>query len=118
MLVKNHDLIAIEDLPVQGIMKNRKLARAIADVGWYTFRSYLAYKCEWYGKRLVIIDRFEPTSKLCSSCKNKQDMPLSVRTYVCKCGLVIDRDINASINIRAAGMSAFIACGESRYDPR
>jgi putative transposase len=113
MLVKNHDLIAIEDLSIQGMMRNRKLAKSIADVGWYCFRKFLEYKCQWYGKHLVIIDKFEPTSKLCSSCNNKQDMPLSVRTYVCKsCNLEIDRDINASLNIRAAGISAFIARGE------
>jgi putative transposase len=113
MLVKNHDLIALENLSIQGMMKNRRLARAIADVGWYRFRSYLQYKCQWYGKHLVIIDKFEPTSKTCSSCKAKQDMPLSERLYVChSCGMKMDRDLNASLNIRAAGISAFLACRE------
>jgi putative transposase len=106
--------IVIEDLSVQNMMKNRKLSRAIADVGWYMFRTFLQYKCDWYGKHLVIIGKFEPTSKMCSSCKAKQDMPLNVRTYRCRsCGLEIDRDFNASKNIRAAGISVLnTACGE------
>ncbi len=101
-IIKNHDVVAIENLSVSGMIRNRKLARAIVDVGWYTFKLYLQYKCDWYGKHLVIIDRFEPTSKLCSTCKSRQEMPLSIRTYTCQsCGMVMDRDLNASINIRA-----------------
>ena len=105
-LVKNFDGIVIEDLHIRGMIKNRHLALAISDVGWGKFFSMLAYKCQWYGKVLVVINRFLPTSKTCSCCGEKQDMPLNERTYSCsKCGLEIDRDLNAALNIREAGLS-------------
>ncbi len=117
VLTKNHGVLAIciEDLNIPGMVKNRKLARSISDASWGTLYEFLAYKCEWLGKRFLKIDRFYPSSKLCSSCGNKQDMPLHVRVYDCAvCGLRLDRDINASINIRSAGTSELIACGEIR----
>ena len=80
------------------------------------FRNQLEYKCRWYGKELVIIDRFYPSSKTCSRCgwKNK-DLKLSDRTFICKnCGLEIDRDLNAAINIQAVGVDAAIRTQSSR----
>jgi putative transposase len=113
-LVKNHDMIAVEDLNIKGMIQNKHLSRAIADVGWGMFLAFLKYKCAWYGKHFVAIDKFYPSSKMCSSCGNKQDMPLSVRTYECSsCSLLLDRDLNASLNIRAAGLAVLNACGGS-----
>src|SRR3990167_11126688 len=103
-IVKNHDVVAVEDLNVSGMIKNRRLALSIADVGWKTFLAFLEYKSNWMGKHFVSIDRFEPTSKTCSMCGNKQDMPLKIRTFVCSfCNMQMNRDLNASINIRSAG---------------
>ena len=97
------------------MVKNRRLSRAISDASWGTLYRFLQYKCEWLGQRFLKIDRFYPSSKLCSSCGNKQDLPLHIRVFECTaCGLKLDRDINASINIRAAGTSVLVACGEMR----
>ncbi|NET15101.1 MAG: IS200/IS605 family element transposase accessory protein TnpB [Okeania sp. SIO1H6] len=111
-LAKNHSQIAIEDLNVSGMMSNRKLAKAIADMGFYEFRRQLEYKTQWYGSELVVVDRFFPSSKTCSNCGHIQDMSLGVRTYNCpECGLSIDRDLNASINLRNAVGLTVNACG-------
>ncbi len=99
-LAKNHSTIVIEDLNVSGMLKNHKLASAIADCGFYEFKRQLAYKCEWYGSELVIAPRFYPSSQLCSHCGHQQKMPLHLRTYKCKsCGFVADRDFNAAVNL-------------------
>ncbi len=105
MLVDNYDVICIEDLNVKGMMANHKLAKSIADVSFYEFRRQLEYKCEWYNKELVVIGRFEPTSKTCSCCGWKNDnLTLKDRTFRCEqCGLEIGRDENASINIHRIG---------------
>jgi len=102
-LAKNHGEIIIEDLNVQGMVRNRNLARAISDVGLGEFRRQLEYKCRWYGSRLVVAPRFYPSTKRCSSCGHvKDEMPLSERTYECEsCGLVLDRDLNAALNLVA-----------------
>lgn len=111
-IVKNHDVIAVEDLNIQGMVKNRHLSRAISDVGWGLFLEMLRYKAEWAGKHFVRIGRFEATSKTCSVCAQQKTMPLSVRTYACEsCGMVMDRDWNASLNIRAAGLVVLNARG-------
>ena len=104
-LVNTFDLIVLEDLNVSGMLKNRKLAKSISDASWSTFVTMLEYKCNWYGKMLVKINRFFPSSKTCSSCGFKQDkMPLSVREWTCpSCGSKHDRDLNASINILKEG---------------
>ena len=104
-LVKaNPEYIVIEDLNVSGMMKNKHLARAISEQKLYEFRRQLEYKCQWYGVRLIIADRFYPSSKTCSRCGQiKKDLKLSDRTYHCDCGLHIDRDLNASINLREYG---------------
>jgi len=105
-LVREYDTIVIEDLAVSNMVKNHKLARAISDMGWRLLRTMLEYKSEWYGKNLVVIGRFEPSSKMCRKCGNiKKDLKLSDRTYVCdKCGHLEDRDINAAKNIKNFGI--------------
>lgn len=116
-LAKNHSEICIEDLNVSGMSKNHKLASAILDGGFYEFRRQLEYKCKWYGSTLTVVDRFYPSSKTCSACGSiKSDLKLSDRTYVCEsCGLVIDRDLNAAINLRNKAVSYTVsACGASK----
>ena len=107
-IIKNHDVIAIEDLNVKGMVKNRRLAKAISDSSWSTFTTMLTYKAEWYGKILVKIDRWFPSSKTCSGCGlllTKAELPLSVRKWNCpSCLQQNDRDINASINILNEGL--------------
>ncbi len=100
-LAKTHGRIVVEELNVQGMLRNRRLARSLADSGFGEFRRQLGYKCQWYGSRLVVADRWFPSSKRCSGCGTvKQDLALSERTYRCQsCGLAIDRDLNAAINL-------------------
>ena len=100
-IVKNFDKIIIEDLNVSGMNKNRKLSKALIDVSFGEIRRQLEYKSNWLGKELIIANRFFPSSKLCSSCGNKKEtLKLSERTYICEnCGLEIDRDLNAAINL-------------------
>ena len=109
-LVNNYDVIAIEDLNVKGMVKNHNLAKAISDVSWSTFTSMLFYKCGWYGKSLVKIDRWYPSSKLCHCCGTKLDsLPLDIREWTCfNCGSVHHRDLNAAINIERKGYSDLI----------
>ncbi|MEA1961348.1 MAG: RNA-guided endonuclease TnpB family protein [Bacillota bacterium] len=104
-LVKtNPEYIVIEDLNVSGMMKNKHLSKAVQEQKLYEFRRQIEYKCQWYGVRLVVADRFYPSSKTCSQCGQiKRDLKLSDRTYHCDCGLHIDRDLNASINLREYG---------------
>lgn len=106
-LVSNYDTIVIEDLNVSGMLQNHKLAKSIADASFYEFRRQLEYKCRWYEKELVVINRFFPSSKTCSNCGCiKQDLTLSDRIYKCNdCGFTIDRDLNASINILTVGIT-------------
>ena len=107
-LIKNHDVIAIEDLNVKGMVKNRKLSKAISDSSWSTFTTMLNYKAEWYGKALIKVDRWYPSSKTCSGCGHlltKAELPLQVRSWNCpSCLQSNDRDINASINILNEGL--------------
>ena len=92
--------IVIEDLNVKGMMKNKHLSDAIRKQGFYEFKRQLEYKCKFRGIELVIADRFYPSSKNCSQCgKIKNDLKLKDRVYKCSCGLNIDRDLNASINL-------------------
>lgn len=92
--------IVIENLNVSGMMKNKHLSKVIANQGLYEFRRQLEYKTKIYGIELIVADRFYPSSKLCSSCKtHKADLKLKDRVYKCDCGLVIDRDYNASLNL-------------------
>ncbi|MGW4337434.1 RNA-guided endonuclease TnpB family protein, partial [Rhodococcus koreensis] len=117
-LVRENQVIAIEDLSVRNMVKNRKLSRAISDAGWSEFRSMLEYKADWYGRRLVAIDRFYPSSKTCSACGAIAGaMPLNVREWTCRCGAVHDRDVNAARNILAVGLTV-AACGDGVRPPR
>ena len=96
--------ICIEDLNVSGMMKNRHLSKAVQNQGFFEFRKQLEYKCNDSGIQLIVADRFYPSSKRCSCCgKIKKDLRLSDRTYKCECGNVIDRDFQASINLKAYG---------------
>ena len=105
-IIKNHDIICIESLNVKGMIKNHKLAKHIADVGWGMFANYLRYKAEWYGKTVVEIDQFFPSSQLCSECGwQNRELTLADREWFCvECGCVHDRDVNAAKNIRNQGL--------------
>ena len=111
-LVRENDVIVIEDLAVGNMVRNRHLARAISDCGWAEFRRQLEYKCERYGRELVVIDRWYPSTKTCSACgRPLAALSLSTRHWTCpSCGTRHDRDINAAKNILAAGQ-AVSACG-------
>ena len=110
-LVRENQTIVIEDLAVRNMVKNHSLARAVSDAAWHDLRSMLTYKAEWYGRDLVVIDRWYPSSKVCSACGAiAGKMPLNVRTWTCPCGATHDRDVNAARNILAAGL-AVSACG-------
>lgn len=113
-LVNENQVIAIETLAVSNMQKNRCLAKSIADASWSEFVRQLEYKSLWYGRELVGIDRWYPSSKRCSDCGHTvAKMPLNVREWTCpECGTIHDRDINASKNILAAGL-AVLALGES-----
>ncbi|MEW2260391.1 RNA-guided endonuclease TnpB family protein [Streptomyces sp. NPDC047869] len=111
-LVRENQTVVIEDLTVCNLLKNGKLARAVSDASWTELRSMLEYKCAWYGRELVVIDRFFPSSKLCGACGTvRGKLPLNVREWTCDCGAVHDRDVNAARNILAAGLAAS-ACGD------
>ena len=100
MLAKTKSAIVLENLNVSGMMKNHHLAQAIADVGMYEFRRQLQYKGTWYGCEVLLADRFFPSSKRCSRCGSEKEIKLVERMYSCEaCGLVIDRDLNAAINL-------------------
>ena len=102
-LIKNHDSLAIEDLAVSNMVKNHKLAQAISDVSWSTFVTMLEYKADWYGKNILKIGIFEPSSKLHANCGYiNKDLTLSDREWTCpKCGELVSRDVNAAINIKS-----------------
>lgn len=115
-LAKTKSAIVIEDLHVSGMLKNRRLAQAIADVSYYEFRRQLLYKAQWYGSRVVLADRWEPSSKTCSSCGwRDDDLALVDRTFRCEqCGSVLDRDLNAAVNLAKLADSSpdsLNACG-------
>lgn len=110
-LIRENQTIALEDLTVKNMVKNRKLSRCISEQGWREFRTMLEYKAEWYGRELLIVDRFWPTSKTCSCCGRKINLSLDVRKWTCECGATHDRDINAAKNILAAGQAVPFACG-------
>lgn len=105
-IVNENQVICIEDLNVNGMMFNHKLAKSIQELSFYEFRRQLEYKCKWYGRKLVIIDRFYPSSKTCHNCRYiYKDLKLSDRKWICPhCGKLIDRDYNAAQNILDKGL--------------
>ncbi|AIE73372.1 RNA-guided endonuclease TnpB family protein [Synechocystis sp. PCC 6714] len=111
-LVRENQTITVEALMVKNMVKNPKLALSISDSGWGEFVRQLDYKCRWYGRNLVKIDHWFPSSKRCSSCGHILDkMPLNIRSWQCpSCGTTHDRDTNASKNILAAGLAVSV-CG-------
>ncbi|MFE4627770.1 RNA-guided endonuclease InsQ/TnpB family protein [Streptomyces mirabilis] len=110
-LVRENQTIVIEDLTVRNMVKNHRLARAISDAAWSEFRSMLEYKAQWYGREVIAVDRWFPSSRLCSACNTLRDtMPLNVRTWTCDCGVTHDRDVNAAHNLLAAGLAVTV-CG-------
>jgi len=117
-LVRDHDVIVIEDLAVKNMVRNRRLAKAISDCGWGEFRRMLEYKAARAGRQLIVADRFYPSSKTCSACGHLlKELPLSTRVWVCpSCGTRHDRDVNAAKNILAAGL-AVTACGADVRHP-
>lgn len=112
-LVDDNQVIVVESLHVKGMVRNHKLAKAISDVGWGMFVNFLSYKLEKEGKVLVEIDRWFPSSKLCSNCHYQvSEMPLEIRSWTCpSCGTYHDRDGNAAINIRAEGVRMLSVLG-------
>ncbi|MGB3402877.1 MAG: RNA-guided endonuclease TnpB family protein [Microcoleaceae cyanobacterium] len=106
-LAKNHSTVVIEDLNVSGMLANRKLAKAVQDMGFYEFRRQLEYKCQLYGSKLIIADRWFASSKTCSNCGHKKEkLSLSERVFKCEsCGVEIERDLNAAINLKSLAAS-------------
>ncbi|MFF7655020.1 RNA-guided endonuclease InsQ/TnpB family protein [Streptomyces sp. NPDC007983] len=111
-LVRENQTLVIEDLTVRNMVKNRKLARAISDAAWSEFRNMLEYKAAWYGREVIAVDRWFPSSRLCSNCGTlAKAMPLGIRPWMCGgCGTVHDRDVNAAKNLLAAGLAVSV-CG-------
>ena len=105
-IIKSHDIICIEDLNTKGLLQNHKLARSIADVSWYKLINKLEYKAKWYGKEIIKIDRWYPSSQICSVCgENTGKKSLSIREWICPlCNTTHDRDINAAKNILNEGL--------------
>ena len=111
-LVRENQAVVIEDLQVANMLGNHCLARAISDAAWRELRTMVEYKCRWYGRDLVVVDRSFPSSKVCSVCGAVRDgLSLNVREWTCRCGATHDRDVNAARSIRAAGL-AVLACGD------
>lgn len=113
---KRPGMIVLEDLNVSGMAKNHYLAAAILDASFGEIRRQLGYKAKWYGSEVMIADRWYASSKLCSCCGSKREsLPLSERVFRCpECGLVLDRDLNASCNLRSYGLEYRKSCGNLR----
>lgn len=106
-LIKNHDYICLENLDVKSLLEEKKISKSIADVSWNKFKTFLTYKAEWYGKNVIFVDRYFPSSQICHCCglQNKKIKNLSIRTWNCpSCKTEHDRDLNAAINILNEGL--------------
>ncbi|SCL64896.1 transposase, IS605 OrfB family, central region [Micromonospora citrea] len=109
-ITRENQTVVIEDLSVRNMVRNHSLARAISDAAWSQLRRQLEYKADWYGRTVVAVDRFYPSSKTCSTCgRITPSLPLDVRSWTCLCGAVHDRDVNAAINILAAGLAVSVS---------
>jgi putative transposase len=121
-LIRENQVVCVESLAVKNMVKNGNLAKSISDVGWSEFVSLLSYKAEWYGRTVVKIDRWYPSSKRCFECGHILDsLTLDIRNWTCpECGVSHDRDINAAKNMLAAGLavSACRGCGRVRKTRR
>lgn len=113
-LINDNQVICVESLKVKNMVRNRRLAKSISDAGWGEFVRQLEYKSEWAGRQVARIDQWYPSSRRCSGCGHDVGhLPLSIRAWDCpSCEVRHDRDINAAINIKAAGL-AVLALGES-----
>jgi len=118
-LVRENQTVVIEDLSVRNMVRNHTLARAISDASWAELRRQLEYKADWYGRTVIAVDRWYPSSKTCSACGViTATMPLNVREWTCTaCGVRHDRDVNAAKVLCAAGL-AVQACGDGVRPPR
>ncbi len=117
-VICENQTVALEDLPVRNLLRNHTLARSISDASWSELRRMVEYKAGWYGRTVIAVDRFYPSSKTCSACGVVvAELPLHVREWECVCGAVHDRDVNAAKNVLAAGL-AVSACGEGVRPPR
>jgi putative transposase len=118
-LVRENQTVVIEDLSIRNMVRNHCLARAISDASWAELRRQLEYKADWYGRTVIAVDRFYPSSKTCSACgATTATMPLNVREWTCTaCGVRHDRDVNAAKVLQAAGL-AVAACGDGVRPPR
>lgn len=118
-VIRENQTVIIEDLAVRNMVRNHSLARAISDASWSELRRMLEYKADWYGRTVIAVDRFYPSSKTCSACGViAARMPLNVREWACaSCGTAHDRDVNAAKVLLAAGL-AVTACGDGVRPPR
>lgn len=108
-VIRENQAVAIEDLNVAGLVKNRRLARAISDASWSEFVRQLEYKASWYGKTVIKIGRFDPSSKLCTCGKINRSLKLKDRVWTCECGLTHDRDVLAANNIKSFALGRVTA---------
>ncbi|OHV27998.1 transposase [Parafrankia soli] len=117
-IIRENQTVVVEDLSVRTMVRNHSLARAVSDASWSELRAMVEYKADWYGRTVIAVDRFYPSSKTCSACGSVvEDLPLDVREWTCRCGAAHDRDVNAARNILAAGL-AVSACGDGVRPPR
>ncbi len=117
-LIRENQTVCLEDLNTKGMMKNHCLAQSIGDAGWGMFGSMLQYKARWYGRNILTIGRFDPSSKMCSKCgRINAALTLKDRSWTCVCGAVHDRDCNAAINIRDFALKEYIGVECPDYKP-